>query len=118
MIRVRWSGEGGWTLPVRVTPKGGRDAILPFQVGDDSVRLKVSAPPEEGKANAAVQSLLAKTLGLPKRSLLLIQGETSRQKRFMILSEDDVAPDEFLQPLARAMGLETPAEAFQIENAS
>ena len=71
----------GATLSVRVTPRASRDEIL--RDGAD-LKVRVTAPPEDGKANAAVTKLLAKALGLPKSRLTLVRGETSRDKSFRI----------------------------------
>lgn len=83
MIQIR-SLENQWVLPVRVTPRGGRDCILPFQEGDLSIRIKVSAPPEDGKANLAVIRLLADVLGVPKSALTVLRGQQSREKQIGI----------------------------------
>lgn len=95
---------------VRVTPRGGRDAILPFAPGDAVIKLKVSTPPEDGKANTAVIALLSETLDLPKRRIRLISGETSRQKRIGIVLESEPAA-LLLERLATAMAA-TPSEVF------
>ncbi len=50
----------------------------------DGVRIRVTAVPEGGKANAAVKKLLAKALSVPKARLRLIRGETARDKVFVI----------------------------------
>jgi uncharacterized protein YggU (UPF0235/DUF167 family) len=74
-------------LTVRVTPRGGRDAIEGW-VRDDAGRLllkvRVAAAAADGAANAAVLALLAKTLGRPKSSLSLVGGQTARVKRVEI----------------------------------
>ncbi|HEX2591673.1 MAG TPA: DUF167 family protein [Rhizomicrobium sp.] len=68
---------------VRLTPKGGRDAIDGWRDLDGArvLHARVSAPPEDGKANAALLVLLAKTLGIAKSRLSIAAGETSRLKR-------------------------------------
>ena len=66
---------------MRVTPKASRDRILD---DDGALRVYVTAVPENGKANGAVQKLLAKALGLPKSRVVLIRGQTSRDKVFRI----------------------------------
>ena len=77
-------------LSVRVTPSGGRDALLGWQ--DDVLRLSVAAPAERGKANEAALRLLATSLGLPPRQLRIVRGHTSRQKVIAIegLNEAEV----------------------------
>lgn len=71
----------GATIEVRVTPKASRERI---DSSADPIRVYVTAPPEDGKANKAVQKLLAKALGVPKSRLELIRGQTSRDKVFRI----------------------------------
>jgi len=67
---------------VRLTPKGGRDAIEGWadHLNERVLKARVAAPPEDGKANAALLALLAKTLGLAKSHLRIAGGETSRVK--------------------------------------
>lgn len=74
--------QPGATLAVRVTPRGGRDAIELDESG--AIRVRVTAPPEDGKANAAVQKLLARAMGVAKTRLTLIGGATSRDKLFRL----------------------------------
>lgn len=66
---------------MRVTPKASRDRIT---VEDDQIRVYVTTVPEDGKATAAVQKLLAKALGVAKTRLILLRGATSRDKVFRI----------------------------------
>jgi len=74
-------------LMVRVTPRAARDGIDGFDaVG--TLRLRVTAPPAEGEANAAIVKLLARALGLPARDIVLVSGATARRKSFEVpLSE-------------------------------
>lgn len=71
----------GATIAVRVTPKASRDRI---DADAGPIRVYVTAPPEDGKANAAVQKLLAKSLGIAKSRLTLIRGMGARDKVFRI----------------------------------
>ena len=73
--------RAGATLAVRVTPKAARNRIAR---DGDALKVWVTTVPEDGKANAAVQKLLAKALGLPKSRLTLIGGATARDKVFRI----------------------------------
>lgn len=75
----------GARIAVRVTPKASRNRITLDDEG--SVRAYVTVPPADGKANIAVQALLAKALGIPKARLTLTKGQKARDKIFMI-SED------------------------------
>ena len=70
-------------LAVRLTPRGGRDAIEGFsedEAGRPLLKARVSAPPVEGEANAALVKLIAKTLGLPRSAVRIASGETARVK--------------------------------------
>lgn len=69
-------------LSVRVTPKASRNRVV---VEPDGVRVYVTTVPENGKANTAVQKLLAKSLGVAKSRLCLVRGHTSRNKCFSLL---------------------------------
>lgn len=71
----------GTRLAVRVTPRAARNRIA--REGD-TVKVWVTTVPEDGKANAAVQKLLAKALGIPKSRLSLDAGATARDKVFLI----------------------------------
>lgn len=63
-------------LAVRVTPNARSERIAI----EDGVRVWVTVPPEDGKANKVVIALLAKALGLPKSALAVARGEASRDK--------------------------------------
>ncbi len=103
MIRVE-PHEGAITVPVRVTPRGGKDCFLPFCDGDEAIRVKVSVPPEDGKANAAVVALFSHALRLPKNRVRLVAGEKSRHKRIALEADGPAKTDALLQALAEALG--------------
>ena len=63
---------------LRVSP-GSRKTELAGRHGD-GWKVRVSAPPEGGRANEAVLALLAERVGLPRRSLAIVSGQTSRDK--------------------------------------
>lgn len=73
----------GLDLFVRLTPKASADAIDGVQAAaDGTVHLaaRVRAVPDKGAANAALERLLAERLGMPKRTVGVIAGSTSRLK--------------------------------------
>lgn len=75
---------------VRLTPKGGRDAIDGIaRLSDGSAVLKarVRAAPSEGKANAALIALLAKRLSVPPSSIVIAAGASARVKRVMVAGD-------------------------------
>ncbi|MCB1674733.1 MAG: DUF167 domain-containing protein [Halioglobus sp.] len=65
-------------LPVKVLPGSSRNAIGGWLEG--TLRVKVCAPPERGKANAAVEALLARSLGLPAGAVAVVAGKTAARK--------------------------------------
>jgi uncharacterized protein len=70
-------------LAVRVTPRGGRDAIEGWRedaAGRPVLKVRLAAPAAEGAANAALVELLAKALGVAKSAVRLVSGQTSRMK--------------------------------------
>ena len=78
-------------LTVQVTPRAEADRIGPFAGG--VLHLRVMRPPADGEANDAVRALLARSLRLPRSSILLVAGARSRVKRFAIdgISSADLA---------------------------
>lgn len=79
MAELHHLARTGARIAVRVTPRASRARVVEE---DGAVRVWVTVPPEGGKANKAVQALLAKALGVAKTRLVLVQGETARDKVF------------------------------------
>jgi uncharacterized protein YggU (UPF0235/DUF167 family) len=83
-----WSlTAGGLTLAVRLTPKGGRDAVDGVETladGHNVLKARVRAAPSEGAANEALCRLIAKAVGVPPRDVALAAGATARIKRLTI----------------------------------
>ena len=70
--------ETSCTLAIKVIPNAPRSEIAGWL--GDALKVKVQAPPVEGRANDALCQFLAETLGVPRRAVSLVRGETSRQK--------------------------------------
>jgi len=85
-------------LRVHVNPGAGRTAVVGRH--GDAVKLRVAAPPERGRANDAVTSLLATTLGVARDRVSLTSGGTSRNKRFRV---DGVEIEAVRRLLSEAM---------------
>jgi uncharacterized protein (TIGR00251 family) len=81
MIALSEHAEGV-ILPVRAQPGARRDAVLGEQNG--ALKLAVTAPPEDGRANQALVELLREKLQLRRSQVELLAGQTSRDKRFLI----------------------------------
>ncbi|MFT4150854.1 MAG: DUF167 domain-containing protein [Paracoccaceae bacterium] len=71
----------GAEFALRVTPGARRNALT---MEGRAIRIAVTAPPEDGKANAAVAAALAHALGVAKSRLTLIRGATARDKLFRL----------------------------------
>ncbi|SFU19850.1 DUF167 domain-containing protein [Sedimentitalea nanhaiensis] len=72
--------QPGARITVRVTPKAAATRLS--RTGED-LRIAVTAAPENGKANAAVQAVLAKAMGAAPSHLTLLRGQTGRTKVFV-----------------------------------
>lgn len=86
---------------VRLTPRGGRDAIDGWGEDVDGrpvLKARVAAPPVEGEANAALVRLLAKALGVARSSVRIVSGEGARVK---ILAVEGLGEAEALRRLGR-----------------
>ncbi len=77
-------------IRVRLTPKSGRNEIVGWR--DELLLVRVTAPPVDGKANAALERLIAKALGIPKRDVSIVSGTHGREKTVEIagISHDEV----------------------------
>lgn len=82
--------DDGIDLVVRLTPRSSSDALEGLaEAADGSVHLKarVRALPEKGAANAALEKLLAKALAVPRSSVMVVAGGTSRLKTVRITGD-------------------------------
>jgi uncharacterized protein len=74
-------------LHVRVTPRSAKDAVEGVEVradGKSHVKMRVRAAPQDGKANEAVERLLAGALNVPVRSVRVSGGHQSREKQVLV----------------------------------
>ena len=71
-------------LFVRVQPKASRDEFA--EVQEDRIRVRITAPPVDGKANTHLVKFVAKTCGVAKSKVHIINGETGRNKHLSIES--------------------------------
>ncbi|MDR2419871.1 MAG: DUF167 domain-containing protein [Puniceicoccales bacterium] len=73
-------------LWIKVIPRASSNAVIGWENG--ILKLKVQAVPEDGRANKAVIEVLASHWGIPKRSIIILSGEKSRQKRIQVKGVD------------------------------
>lgn len=79
--------DGAVTVRVRLTPSGGADRLEGLKAdasGAAHLAARVRAAPEDGKANAALEALLAKAVGTPKGAVAVVRGQTARLKTLRI----------------------------------
>jgi len=103
MPDVPWTAvAGGMLVDVRLTPRGGRDAIDGVERRADGrvvLKARVRAAPFEGQANTALCRLLAETLEVAPRQVAVVAGATARVKRVEIAGE----AKSLAERLARAL---------------
>ena len=87
----------GVVIAVHVCPRASKTAVQGLH--GDAVKIRLRAPPVDGKANEALLEFLAETLAVPVRRIRLLSGETGRQKR--VLAQGLTVP----QVLAHLPGL-------------
>ena len=92
------SGDDEVVLRVHVQPGTGRSAMVGKH--GDALKVRVAAPPVEGRANAALLALVAATLNVKGEQVALVSGESSRAKRVRITG---VEPDEVARLLEDAV---------------
>ena len=99
MIAITAHAEG-CVLALRVQP-GARKALFKGEQAG-ALKIAVTAPPEDGRANAAVIELLAELLDIKRKQLDLIAGHASRDKKVLVRG---VSSEELRNRLATIMGV-------------
>ena len=74
--------EKSCTLAIKAIPNAPRSEVVGWL--GEALKVKVHAPPVEGRANKVLCEFLADTLGLPRRAVTVLRGDTSRQKLLRI----------------------------------
>ena len=89
--------EGSATLKVYVQPKGSKTKVVGLH--DGRLKIAVSAPPVDGKANKELLSFLAKLLKVAKKDIVLKSGQQSRRKTVLISNPDVLAIRDYIERL-------------------
>lgn len=92
MARKKLEEESEVTLKLRVTPRAKKNQIVSI-LSDNTIKIKLAAPPVEGKANVELFKYLSKVLGIRKSKIEIISGKTARDK---IVSVSGLTKDEIL----------------------
>ncbi|WP_211827524.1 DUF167 family protein [Kistimonas asteriae] len=83
MSFYRWQGKD-LVIACHLQPRASKDEFAGLH--GDSLKVRIKAPPVEGKANAYLMKFLAKCFGVPRRNVEIIGGELSREKRIRIIA--------------------------------
>jgi uncharacterized protein (TIGR00251 family) len=86
-------GRMGAAITVRVTPRASKNEI--FEILDDgTIKIRLTSPPSEGKANQALLDFLSEILGVPKTKMEIVAGETGKDKLVTISDLDSATVQE------------------------
>lgn len=97
MITIKPHAEGS-VIAVRCQPGARKNAVI--GVHGDALKIAVTAPPEDGRANEALTDLLREWLGLRRSEVELVAGATNRSKQFLIRG---IGPDELRARIAEKL---------------
>ena len=89
--------KGSATLKLKVAPGASKDEIVGWM--GDALKLRVSARPEKGRANAAVVALLADVLSTRRDRIVIVTGAGSRRK---LIRVDGLTPEEVRERIQAA----------------
>lgn len=86
---------------VLVVPKSSRNMVM--GIHDGAVKIKITAPPVEGKANAMCVRFLARQLGIPRSMVTIAAGATSKKKEILVSVNDDEEGRKLLGDLKKRL---------------
>lgn len=88
-------GQGGAALAIRVTPRASRNEIVEI-LPDHTIKIRLTAPPVDGKANEALIEFLSGVLSVPKSRIDIVAGQTGRDKLVTVLNMDSSEAQELI----------------------
>jgi uncharacterized protein (TIGR00251 family) len=80
--------EQGWLLFIQAQPGAKRSevvAVVPASRGE-ALKIRIAAPPIEGRANEELEAFIGRALGVPRRSVAVVKGDSSRVKTVLVAS--------------------------------
>ena len=96
MPHFQWKESQTLLLHCHVQPKASRDALVGLY--GERLKVQISAPPVDGKANKHLLKYIAKEFGVAKTRVSLIRGESSRQKTLQIIDPKKLPPAALITP--------------------
>ena len=94
------SAGGSGRVRVHVTPRAKRESVEGFDA-EGRLKVRLTAPPVEGEANRALVALLAKKLGVPRRMVRIVRGDSARDKLVEVEGRDNETLRAALDALAK-----------------
>lgn len=88
----------GLIIKIKIVPNSSKNDIV---LEDEFIKIKVTAQPIENKANKALIEYLSKTFKVPKTSLEILRGETSKEKTILIKTSDPNKRQEIVTRLTK-----------------
>ena len=90
--------ENGLIIKVKIVPNSSRNEII---LEEEFIKVKVTAQPIENKANKALIGFLSKQFKLPKTSIQIIKGETSKDKTILLSTQDENKKTNIISQLTK-----------------
>ena len=88
----------GLIIKIKIVPNSSKNDIV---LEDEFIKIKVTAQPIENKANKALIEYLSKTFKIPKSSIKILKGETSKEKTLLFSISDKTKKDEIISKLTK-----------------
>ena len=92
------STPDGVLIRIRIVPNSSRNEII---LEEEFIKVKVTAQPIENKANKALIEILSKQFKLPKKSIQIIKGETSKDKTIILSTQDENKKTNIISQLTK-----------------
>ncbi len=90
--------EEGIYIDVLVNPNSKQDNIMGFDVWRNCIKINISSPPKDGKANDALLELLSSVLDITHERIKIVKGARSKKKRLFI---EDISKSDIVRKLAK-----------------
>ena len=88
----------GLIVNIKIIPNSSKNGII---IEDEFIKVKVTAQPIENKANKALIEFLSKELKIPKTSIEIVKGETSKEKTILFKTNNKIKQDEIKSKLTK-----------------
>lgn len=83
--------DAGILISFKISPNASKNEIIKT---DEGIKIKITAQPVDGKANKALVEFLSKQFKIPKTSIEIVKGHTSKEKTLLIKTTDSVKKDQ------------------------